>query len=445
MAQSNPKRLKVLAIAEAANPEWVSVPLVGWSLTEALREVADVHLVTQIRNRDAICRAGWVEGRDFTAIDSEAIARPLWAVAEKLRMGEGKGWTTLQAISAVIYPWFEHLVWKEFGAAIKAGEYDVVHRITPLSPTVSSPIARKVKDAQVPFVLGPLNGGVPWPKGFEAERRAEKEWLSYLRSAYKHLPGRESTLKNAEAIIVGSRHTQSEIPSAYQNKTVYIPENGINPMRFHQAVAPTGHNLRACFVGRLVPYKGPDMLISAAADLLRDRRMTLDIVGDGPMMEALLVLAHELECAEAITFHKWVPHEQVQSILGRSHILSFPSIREFGGGVVLEAMALGVVPIVVDYAGPGELVNDETGIKIPCGTREQIIDGFRNALNDVATDPSLLQTRSGAARAYVQSHFLWTQKAKQVSNVYQWVKSGGRSEKPDPFSSRSHQDDARSA
>lgn len=417
------KRLRVLAIAEAANPEWVSVPLVGWSLATALRDVAEVHIVTQIRNRDAFLRSGLIEGRDFTAIDSETFARPMWRLAEKLRMGEGKGWTMVQAINAISYPWFERLVWKRFGAAIRAGEYDIVHRITPLSPTISSSLAGRCARVGVPFVLGPLNGGVPWPKAFDAERRAEKEWLSYIRSAYKLLPGRGATLRHAAAILAGSGHTASEIPKRHADKVVYIPENGIDPKRFTRVAAPEDGPLRAAFVGRLVPYKGPDMLLEAARPLLEAGRMTLDMIGDGPMIPQLRAMAEGLP---GVTFHGWQAHEEVQDILATCHLLSFPSIREFGGGVVLEAMALGVVPLIVDYAGPGELVQPGWGITVPCATRAEIVDAFAGELTRLCNDPSELPTLAKAARARVQSHFLWARKAEQVRAVYDWLLDGGQ-------------------
>jgi glycosyltransferase involved in cell wall biosynthesis len=427
-----PRRLRVLVIAEAANPEWVSVPLVGWSLVRALGQVADVHLVTQVRNREAILRAGLVEGRDFTAIDSEAIAKPLWAVGKVLRMGEGKGWTALQLINALSYPWFEHLIWKRFGPAIKAGEYDIVHRVTPLSPTISSPLAAKCKRVGVPFVLGPLNGGVPWPRAFDAERRREREWLSYLRGAYKMLPGRGRMLRATAAIITGSRHTQSEVPAAYQDKCVYIPENAVDPARFsRKASVPRDGVLRACFIGRMVPYKGPDMLLEAAAPLLRDGRMRLDMIGDGPMMESLRAQAVAEGIEDAVTFHGWLDHGRVQDVAAGSALFAFPSIREFGGGVVLEAMALGLVPLIVDYAGPAELVTPETGFTVPLGARAQIIAGFRAALERIAADPALLEPMGAAAQARVQARFTWARKAAQVGQVYDWV-LGRRKTRPDP-------------
>ncbi|SLN42902.1 2-deoxystreptamine glucosyltransferase [Roseovarius gaetbuli] len=418
------QRPRVLAIAEAANPEWVSVPLVGWSLASALREVADVHIVTQVRNREAFLRAGLCEGRDFTAIDSEALARPLWALGQKLRMGEGKGWTTLQLINALSYPWFEHLVWKTFGADVRAGKYDIVHRITPLSPTLSSPIAAKCARAGVPFVLGPLNGGVPWPEGFDRERRREREWLSYLRSAYKALPGRRATLRHASAILAGSRHTLGEMPEALRGKCIYLPENAIDPARFSRAGAPGDGPMRAGFVGRLVPYKGPDMLIEAAVPMLRAGRLLLDLVGDGPMMADLRTQAEALGVSDAVTFHGWLPHQEVQNVLAGCHLFAFPSIREFGGGVVLEAMALGVPPLIVDYAGPGELVQAGRGYKVPIGSRESIISGFRRALEFLAEDRAALAQTGQTARDWVAQNFTWGRKAEQVLSVYQAVLSG---------------------
>jgi glycosyltransferase involved in cell wall biosynthesis len=422
IADPEKQRPRVLVVAEAANPEWVSVPLVGWSLAQALREVADVHLVTQIRNREAILRAGLVEGEDFTAIDSEAVARPLWKLASVLRMGQGKGWTMTTAISAISYPYFERLIWKRFGADLRAGRYDLAHRVTPLSPTATSALAPKLRRIGVPFVLGPLNGGVPWPKSFDAERRREKEWLSYVRGAYKLMPGRGATLDAASAILAGSLHTLGEIPERHRAKCVYMPENGIDTARFNAraAHAPDGP-LRACFIGRMVPYKGPDMLLEAAAPLLRDGRLALDMIGDGPLLPELKALAAREGIEGAVTFHGWLEHREVQAVAARGAVLAFPSVREFGGGVVLEAMSLGLVPLIVDYAGPGELVRPGLGFKTPIGSRGEIVQGMRRLLETALERRGELAEIGARARDHVADHFTWTAKAWQVREVYDWV------------------------
>ena len=425
----------VLLIAEAANPDWVSVPLVGWSLAEALREVADVHLVTQVRNRDAIAARGWVEGRDFTAIDTEAVTRPIWRATQALRLGQGAAWTLNTAVNSLVYPYFEHLVWRRFGPDLRAGRYDLVHRVTPLTPTALSPIAAKCAAADVPFMLGPLNGGVPWPPGFDAERRREREWLSYVRGAYKLKPGRGRMFRATSAILAGSHHTASEIPTLYKGKTIWLPENAIDPARFNKrAGQDISGPLRACFIGRMVPYKGPDMLLEAAAPLLASGRLLLDMVGDGPMRADLEAQAGALGVSDAVTFHGPVPHERVQDSAVASNLLTFPSIREFGGGVVLEAMALGVVPVIVDYAGPGELVVEGTGYKVPIGPRAQIVEEFGKQLEAIVSNPETLL--SVAARAYTRAHehFTWVAKACQIAEVYDWV-LGSRAERPDPIPS----------
>ncbi len=229
MVRDPHRPLRALLIAEAANPDFTSVPLVGWSHAKALSEVVDAHVVTQVRNRDAIVAQGWTEGREFTALDTERLARPLWQVANLLRGGKGKGWTTVTAVAALAYYYFEARLWREFGPRIRAHEFDVVHRITPLSPTIPSTIAKRCRRAGVPFVIGPLNGGVPWPKQFEAARRREREWLSYLRRAHRLMPAYRATYRNAAAIVAASRHNYDELARRFPEKTFYLPENGIDP------------------------------------------------------------------------------------------------------------------------------------------------------------------------------------------------------------------------
>lgn len=426
----SPEKYRVLVIAEAANPEWVSVPLVGWSHSRALAGVAEVHVVTHVRNAGAFARAGLVEGKDFTAIDSERVAKPLHRASELLRGGSGKGWTMVTAVASISYYYFERLVWKRFGAEIRAGKFDIVHRVTPLSPTTTSLIAGKCRKAGVPFVLGPLNGGVPWPREFDGARRREREWLSYVRDAYKLMPGYASTRRNAAAILAGSKHTLAQVPARYQEKCVYLPENAIDPNRFTLcASGPVSSPLKLAFVGRLVPYKGPDMLLEAIVPLARAGLVRLDVLGDGPLMPELKAIVERENIGDAVTLAGWVEHGQLQHRLVQSDVFAFPSIREFGGGVVLEAMALGLVPVIVNYGGPGELVSPDTGYALPLGTRAQIIASFRETLERLARDPSGVRAMGERGRRDVFKRFTWEAKARQVLQVYDWV-TGKRTERP---------------
>ena len=414
------KRPSVLLIAEAANPDWVSVPLVGWNLANALRQVADVHLVTQVRNRSALVARGLIEGRDFTALDTEAIAAPLHKLAEVLRFGAGKGWTTVTAIQALSYPYFERQVWKRFGQDIADRKYDIVHRVTPLSPTAPSLLANRCRRAGVPFLLGPLNGGLPWPKSYRKEQMKEHEWLSLVRRMYLWNPAVRATYKAASAIIAGSKYTASEL-SKFNRPIIYIPENGIDIRRFARQTKTQSEQLRLIFVGRLVPYKGADLAIEACRHVLRTGVACLDIVGDGPQRSELEAQITHLDLRHAVKIHGWRTQAEVAQFLSRADMLVFPSFREFGGGVVLEAMACGVVPVVLNYGGPGELVTKESGFRVKMGFRHEIVAGISAVIDSIIRDRRPLPTMAVACQKHISSLFTWEQKAKQIAQVYDWL------------------------
>lgn len=428
---STDQRLRVLVLAESCNPEWASVPLVGWSHYEALSHVADVHLVTRVRNRPALDRLGLKEGRDYTAIDTEFVFEPMVRLVRRIS-GPNKGWAVLTALTIPSYLLFELIAWRRLKRRLR--QFDLVHRITPVSPAVPSPFATWCHKLGVPFVLGPINGGLPWPKEFPDLRRQEGEWLSRFRSLFRTVPGYKATRQAATAIIVGGQSAFREIPAIWQDKVIYIPENAFDARRFPPPPHRSAHDydgrpLRAIFLGRLVPYKGCDMLLEAAADLLRQGRMTLTIAGSGPEEERLRALITRLDITHAVAFTGELRHCEVAEHLARADILTFPSVHEFGGAVVLEAMALGVVPVISNYGGPAELASPQCAFLVPLQERIAYIQSFRNVLHAIVADPAQLLPLSDKGRQRADRLFTWPQKAEQILSVYQWV-LGEQSSRP---------------
>lgn len=420
------ERLRVLLLAEQCNPDWPSLPVVGYKAAMAIAEVADVTLATQVRNEPAISAAGSGDA-EMVYIDSEAIARPLDRALTKIRGDEGS-WTLAQAFGYPSYLLFEHMVHRELGDRIRAGEFDVIHRVTPMSPTHPSPIA-SLRPAEVPFVIGPLNGGLPWPSEFEAELREEREYLTKLRGVYRYLPYAKSTLKKASAILASFDHTVDQMPADARARTVDFPEVGIDPHLFNAVPREPNEQQTVLFCGRLVPYKLPFLPLDAFAASPALQRHKLVYVGDGPLEERLRERAREAGIEHCVEFRGRVTQAEVGEAMRQAEILAFPSIRELGAGVVVEAMACAMACVVADYGGPAQLIDDDRGRKIAMASREAMTASLRTELEHLVADPELAARLGEAARAHALSTYSWRAKANKSLEIYEWVL--GRAPKPD--------------
>lgn len=419
--------LRILALADVCNPEWPSLPIVGYKYAKALADLAEVTVVTQVRNRANIEKHGFGNAR-VVYLDTENVAAPLARIAQFIRGGQGKGWTMQMAMDYPSYLWFERTAWKRFAKNIMAGEFDLVHRVTPMSPTLPSFMARV---CPIPFVLGPLNGNLPWPPQFKAELAREREWMSYLRNAYKLMPYSRSTFSRSSGILAAFQHTIRDLDEECRDRVVNFPEVGIDPDLFSPAQRTREGPLEILYAGRLVPYKLPEVVIRAYAgsELLQSHRLT--IVGDGPERPRLESLIDELGARRSIAMLGQKPQSDVASLMKRAHIFAFPSIRELGAGVVVEAMASGMACVVVDYGGPADLVSAERGIKVPLGSLDELVVSFRRSLEELVSNPIRVEQMGRAAHTHALNTYAWNAKARKTMQIYDWIMRGRPDPRPD--------------
>jgi glycosyltransferase involved in cell wall biosynthesis len=418
--------MRVLILSESCNPEWPSLPIVAHNACMSIADHADVVVATHIRNKPVLDRTG-VGKAKIVYIDNEYIAAPLSKLAKRLRGGTDYAWTLAVAMAWPDQVAFEWEAWKRFKPELQRGEFDVVHRMTPMSPTLPSPMTRW---SPVPFIVGPINGGLPWPRGFEAEMRREKEYLRYVRAAYKFLPFYSSTYRKARCILASFKHTIDDLPRDVLDRTIDFPEVGIDPVRFAwPGERPRRERLTFLFAGRLVPYKCADVAIEAFARSPELRRHRLVLVGDGPDRQKLedLVKTHNLEGTVEILGK--VPQAQVGVLMREADVFVFPSVRELGAGAVIEAMACGTVPVVVSYGGPEVLVTDATGVRVPLGTKPQLVEAYQRELERLVANRDKLPAMSRAAYERALKYYTWDAKALKTMEIYEWC-LGRRAEKP---------------
>lgn len=417
--------MRALLLAEMCNPDWASVPRFGHALAKAIVErIEDATVVTSAHNRAALEASGVGDAR-LEFVDASPLARPLEKVSLVLRGGRTLGWTTRTAFSYPSYLAFEWLAWRRTRADLTTGRYDVVHRVTPLSPSLPSPMATW---SGVPFVIGPVNGGLSWPAGFRGYQLREREWLRWSRALRRWLPYYTSGYRSAAAVLAGFSHTSGGLPRAARERIFHFSDVGFDPEVFRPpAERGSGGPVRVLFAGRLVPGKCVDVLVDAFAGSPLLRKQRLLIAGAGPEKERLERLIREHRLSSTVTMLGWV--RDVARLMRDTDVFAFPSVHELGGGVVLEAMASGMVCVVVDHGGPRHYITPGSGVKVRCGTRKELVDSYRRELEGLVGDPDRRRRMSLAAQRHVSSRYSWPAKARQVVAVYEWV-TGRRSHRP---------------
>jgi glycosyltransferase involved in cell wall biosynthesis len=420
-------KLRILLLAPDLDPDSISSALVGYSHSEALARRHSVTLLARCRNAEAVRR----KKPPFAAIESISVPW-LDRIYAWLFRWIFHGVYTKQALTAFSYPFavaFECYAWRRMRDRIMAGDFDVVLRLMPITAVLPSPFAYFLRRGPVPFVIGPINGGLPWPRGF-SQAEKQKEWLSNLRDLYRLLPFARSTYRYAAAIIAGSSHTYAEF-GQYRGKLFFVPENGVSPSLCGDAVPPLrgAKKLKLIFVGGLVGVKACDLALRAAAPILRRDQAHFTIVGDGPERANLEELARSLGVEGRVSFRGMLRHHDAMKHMQAADVLVFPSVREFGGAVVFEAMAMGVVPVVADFGGPGDTVHSEVGYKVRLTSEDDVVLQIEKALEHLFHDRELLHRLRRQAMCYAREHFTWDRKAQVMSEILTWAV--GRGPKPD--------------
>lgn len=424
-------RLRILLLGPDCNPEGVSIPFVTYSHAAALSKLHDVTLVARSTNEDALRRAK----ASFRGI--EVIRMPLLERIYALSLRRIFHYNfASQALTAFGYPFalaFEWLAWRQLRQRVFAGEFDVVLRLVPMTAVLPSPFAYFLRRGPIPFVIGPINGGLPFVKGF-SQAANQREWISSLRNLYRFLPFARSTYRNAAAIIAASSQTYAEF-GEYRDKLFFVPEPGVGrSLCSNDTRSPApGTKLNLIFVGGLIPCKACDLGLRAAAPLLRRDLAHFSVLGDGPERNRLEQLVKSLGIEKAVSFSGWVSHAEVLSRLRSADVMVFPSVRDFGAGVVFEALATGAVPVVADFGGPGDIVHPEVGYKVPLTNESDFVARMEEILAELASSRDRLEQLRRQGMAYVRESLTWEAKAETTTRILRWaVRQGPKPDLPPP-------------
>jgi glycosyltransferase involved in cell wall biosynthesis len=306
----------------------------------------------------------------------------------------------------------------------------VVHEPIPVSPKAPS----MTYDMGVPVVIGPMNGGMTYPPGFPGfESRLARTLVNVAREGSGLLNGMVPGKRRAAALLVANQRTRQALPRGTCPRVIELVENGVDLTLFRPPAdaRPDRPRPRFVFLGRLVDWKGVDLLLKAVAQAITEVDFELHVVGDGVERSRLEELSRALALGDRVVFRGFVPQPECPAVLAEADALVLPSLYECGGAVVLEAMASGLPVVATRWGGPADYLDDRCGILIDPLNPTQFVGALAGALIKLARERDLRRTLGAEGRRRVEAQFDWRRKIDRIIDIYREVQ---RQPNPSPIS-----------
>lgn len=256
------------------------------------------------------------------------------------------------------------------------------------------------------------------------QARARTLFFSWQNIARRYPPpfrwGEAWVCRHVQGAIVGTESAGEVWRSkGYHGAMAVIPQFGTDEQLFTPSAVRPARSFTVGFVGRLVPEKGVDQLLTALHGLQADWQ--LEVVGGGTQQAELLQLAHQLGISQRVRFTRQLPSLEMPNTYRRFDVLVLPSLtrpnwKEQFGRVLIEAMASGV-PVIGSDSGAIPNVIGEAGLIFP----ENQPSALRDALQRLHDHSILYATLRQAGRARVLSHFTHAQIAQQTVAFYEQI------------------------
>jgi glycosyltransferase involved in cell wall biosynthesis len=162
------------------------------------------------------------------------------------------------------------------------------------------------------------------------------------------------------------------------------------------------------FFGRIVPYKGLDLLLRSFMEVRKSFPCRLLIAGDGNITPYKDVLE---ELQDVTLVNRWIAETEIADFFARSDLVVLPYTSASQSGVIPIAAVFGLPVIATTVGGLSEQIEDGvSGWLVPPGDVHRLADAVR----EVLSNPQMARKRGQALKERYEKNFGWEQGASQL-------------------------------